>query len=339
MTKRYGERIALDDVDLEVAAGEICGLLGPNGAGKTSLVSIISGLRSADAGTVTVDGHDVATDRRTRSLVGLAGQETAVYPTLRVRANLELMGGLAGLGRRETARRIDEVADVLELGDLLDRKARFLSGGEKRRLHTAMAMLHRPRLLMLDEPTTGVDIATRSRLLAAIRELARTEDCAVLYSTHYLPEIEELGATVAVLDHGRVLARGPLDRLVDELGTGVVELTFEGEPPPPAVLGPRLGRDDLTYVGSVVRIPSERPGSDAAEVLAKLGDLAATLASVELGRPSLETVFLAVTGRSFTVDGDVDLPDPADPTHPAGDDDQATPAAPSAPATAAASSR
>jgi ABC-2 type transport system ATP-binding protein len=302
VSKSYGERAALTGVDLDVASGEICGLLGPNGAGKTTLVSIIAGLRRPDSGAVTVDGRDVATDRRTRALVGLAGQETSIYPTLKVRANLELMAGLAGLGKRETASRIDEVADVLELDQFLDRKARFLSGGEKRRLHTAMAMLHRPRLLMLDEPTTGVDIATRGRLLTSIRELAREEGCAVLYSTHYLPEIDELGATVAILDHGRILARGPLDVLVDRHGTGVVELGFDGVPPDLDALRLRLGRDDVALDGNVVRVASDHPGADAAAILSRLGDLSHDLASVELVRPSLEAVFLAVTGRTFSID-------------------------------------
>lgn len=297
VSKSYGEHVALRGVDLEVHSGEICGLLGPNGAGKTSLVSIIAGLRSPDSGTVTVDGLDVAADRRTRALVGLAGQETAVYPTLSARANLELMGGLAGLGRREIAARIDEVAPALELEALLDRKVRFMSGGEKRRVHTAMAMLHRPRLLMLDEPTTGVDVATRTRLLVAIREMAARDGCAVLYSTHYLQEIDELGATVAVLDGGTILARGGRDELVERHASGFVELAFRVAPEP-SVLGRLLGRADLIVVDSVVRIPTEQPGNDAADILARLGDLAHDLTAVELIRPSLEAVFLVLTGRS-----------------------------------------
>ncbi|MCB0975833.1 MAG: ABC transporter ATP-binding protein [Acidimicrobiales bacterium] len=307
VSKSYGDHEALHEVDLDVAAGEICGLLGPNGAGKTSLVSIIAGLRSPDSGTVTVDGLDVTTDRRTRGLVGLAGQETAVYPTLSARANLELMGGLAGLGRREVATRIDEVAPALELDGLLDRKVRFLSGGEKRRVHTGMAMLHRPRLLMLDEPTTGVDVATRTRLLAAIRELAARDGCAVLYSTHYLQEIDDLGASVAVLDRGRMLARGRRDELVDRYASGFVELTFGGTTPEPSVLGSRLGRGDVIVVDSVVRIPTEHPGTDAAHILGCLGDLAHDLTAVELIRPSLEAVFLTLTGRSVTADAEPDV--------------------------------
>ena len=313
VSKSYGTHMALDGVDLEVAPGEICGLLGPNGAGKTTLVSIIAGLRRPDAGTVTVDGIDVTDGRSTRALVGLAGQETAIYPTLKVRSNLELMGRLAGLGRRQVASRIDEVAGILELEGLLDRKARFLSGGEQRRLHTAMAMLHHPRLLMLDEPTTGVDIVTRGRLLASIRDLVVTEGCAVLYSTHYLPEIDELGATVAILDGGRILARGGRQDLVDAHGRGFVELTFAGPEPDAETMAVVLGRDDLVVAGAVVRVPTEHPGSDAAEILGRLGALTSTLGSVELVRPSLEAVFLSVTGHSLDADEPHGSDRPQDP--------------------------
>lgn len=296
VSKRYGARLALDDVSLTLRPGEVCGLLGPNGAGKTTLVSIISGLRSADAGSVHVDGIDVATGgRAAREAVGLAPQETAVYPTVSVRENLDLFTRLAGFGGADVARRIEEVAASMELTHLIDRPARELSGGERRRLHTAIALVHRPRVLLLDEPTTGVDIATRSRLLAAISKLAAEEGCAVLYSTHYLPEVEELDASVAIVDHGRILARGTLDQLVAEHGSGLVELTFEGDPPP-------IPAEGATVDGSIIRIPSDAPAATAAALLARLGSDAERLVSVELGRPSLETVFIAITGRAYRAD-------------------------------------
>ena len=291
VVKRYGDREVLHGIDLAVAPGEVCGLLGPNGAGKTTLVSIVAGLRTPDAGRVLVDGMDVASGaREVRLAVGLAGQETGVYPTLTVRDNLELFARLAGATRRDAAARIDEVAEVVELGELLDRQARNLSGGERRRLHAAMALVHRPRLLMLDEPTTGVDIGTRTRLLEAIRRLAAEEGCAVLYSTHYLPEVEELGATVAIVDHGEILARGPLEDLVATHGTGLVELSFDGDAP--AVPGAELD-------GSVARLVTDRPGPAAAAAVESLGSTAERLVSVDITRPSLETVFLAVTGRVY----------------------------------------
>ena len=323
VSKRYGARLALDEVSLALHPGEVCGLLGPNGAGKTTLVSIISGLRSADSGSVQVAGIDVATGgRAARQAVGLAPQDTSVYPTVTVRENLELFTRLAGFSGGGVARRLEEVAEAMELTHLIDRLARELSGGERRRLHTAIALVHRPRVLLLDEPTTGVDIATRSRLLTAISRLAAEEGCAVLYSTHYLPEVEELDASVAILDHGRILARGTLDQLVAEHGSGLVELTFDGRPPTLLV-------DGATVDGSVVRIPSDAPAATAATLLARLGPGSERLISVELGRPSLETVFIAITGRAYRADSpngaaggegddhaDVDrgVVDPADPS-------------------------
>ncbi len=304
VVKRYGDRLALEGVDLRVGPGEVCGLLGPNGAGKTTLVSIIAGLRRPDGGSIRVTGIDVvAGGRAARSAVGLAAQDTGVYPTVTVRSNLELFAGLAGLGGREAGDRIAEVADLLELDQLMDRPARELSGGERRRLHTAMAMVHRPPLLMLDEPTTGVDIATRSRLLAAITRLAGEEGCAVLYSTHYLPEVEEMDATVAILDHGRIRARGSLDDLVAEHSLGLVELTFDGPAPPLAALAPTAEVD-----GSVARVSTDdHPGPLAARLVGGLGADAERLVSVDLTPPSLETVFLAVTGRTYSEDADQEV--------------------------------
>jgi ABC-2 type transport system ATP-binding protein len=299
VTKRYDERTVLEDVSVTVAPGEVCGLLGPNGAGKTTLVSIIAGLRSVDGGRVVVDGVDVASGgRAARAAVGLAAQETGIYPTVSVLDNLELFAGLAGYDRVAGRERIAEVAEIVEIDHLLDRQARQLSGGEKRRLHTAMALVHRPKLLMLDEPTTGVDIATRSRLLEAIRRLAAEEGCAVLYSTHYLPEVAELGASVAILDRGRILARGTLDELIDAHGSGLVELTFDG--PAPSLEG---GVVD----GSIVRFATDRPGPDAAAIVGGLGSHAERLVSVDLARPSLETVFLAITGRAYASDDDAEV--------------------------------
>lgn len=295
--KSYGGRAALAGVSFEVCSGEICGLLGPNGAGKTTLVSIIAGLRHADRGRVLLDGKQVGVDRGARHLVGLAAQETAIYPTVTVRENLVLFADLAGLRGADRAARIDEIAGILELDHLMDRLARHLSGGEKRRLHTAMALLHRPRVVLLDEPTTGVDVTTRQRLLAAVRSLAAEEGAAVLYSTHYLPEIEQLDASVVVLEHGRVLAQGTVSELVARLGVGVVEITMSVAPPP-------FDGAEIDVVDGVVRVRlrGEQPGTQLAAAMAHLGSYAQDVLSVEVWQPSLESVFIELTGRRYAAE-------------------------------------
>lgn len=292
--KSYGDVVALDGVDLSVEAGEICALLGPNGAGKTTLVSIVCGLRRADAGSVTVNGVDAVRDSAAaRCHLGFAPQDLAIYPTVRVRENLAFAGELADIRRRELQSRIEQVADALELTHLLDRPARALSGGEKRRVHTAMAMIHRPKVLLLDEPTTGVDVATRARLLQTVRRLAEEDGTAVCYSTHYLPEVEALGASVTIIDHGRVIARGAVANLISQHAHTIVELTFEGDAPQIATPG-RCSVD-----GDTIRFQSARPAVDSARVLAGLGPDADRLRGLEIVTPSLESVFLTLTGRRY----------------------------------------
>jgi len=294
--KSYGATVALAGIDLRVEPGTILGLLGPNGAGKTSLVSIVAGLRKPDAGRVEVCGIDTArAPRDARCLLGLAPQDTGVYVTLRVRENLRYFAGLAGLRRAEATARIDEVAAALGLTELMDRRGSALSGGERRRLHTAIALLHRPRLLLLDEPTTGADVQTRGQILELVRELARAGS-AIVYSTHYLPEIEALRADVACIDHGRIVAEGNLAELIDRYGTSALELTFSGPVPPAARV------DGALVEGTRVHIPAADPAARAAQLLPSLGADTGTLQSIEVVRPSLESVYLAVTGRRYAAE-------------------------------------
>jgi ABC-2 type transport system ATP-binding protein len=291
LCKAYGGVEALRGVDLDVAAGEIVALLGPNGAGKTTVVSIVAGLRRADAGTVEVDGMDaLGRSGRVRRCIGLAPQDTGLYPVVSVRRNLILFGELAGLGRSELHRRIDEVATALDITDLLDRQAGTLSGGQKRRLHTAIALLHRPPLLLLDEATTGADVETRGHILELVRQLA-AEGSAVLYSTHYLAEVETLGSDVAILDRGAVIARGAVGDLVAEHAVAHVALTFDG-----AV--PSLPLPDGSAVdGSQLRVPTHDPAATLVDLVQLLP--VGALSAVEIHRPNLEAVYLSLTGRRY----------------------------------------
>ena len=297
LQKAFGAKLALDRVDLTMQPGEIVALLGRNGAGKTTLASIIAGLVRPDRGQLAIEGIDALRyTKRARRALGYAPQNTGVYETLTVEQNLQFFGDLAtGLSRRDLARRIGDVCELLLLDQLRKRRCQTLSGGEKRRLHTAVALLTDPRLLLLDEPTLGADISTRHALLEAVEELAG-RGSAVLYTTHYLPEVEQLGAKVVILEAGRIVSQGLLADIVSEGGAGV-ELTFEG--PAPELSIRHL---DPVRVGNVVRVPTVHPADVIPLVLRSLGESAERLRAVNVVKPDLESAFLALTGRRFSAE-------------------------------------
>jgi ABC-2 type transport system ATP-binding protein len=291
VTKTYGAVTALRGVDLEIAAGQVLGLVGRNGAGKTTLASIVAGLRRADGGRVRICGTDIGRHpQQARARLGFAPQQTGVYPTATVRENLALFGKLAGLrGCRLTAQ-VEAAAASMGLLHLMPRFARQLSGGESRRLHVATALVHAPDLLLLDEPTAGVDVQSRSALLQTVRALALA-GTAVLYSTHYLTEIEDLDAVVAILHEGQVVGRGPVAELVRRHAGTHLELQFDG--PAPALWA---GRPGVETAGSTVRAAVPDPAAALAAALAELDGAAHRLRGVNIVRPSLEAVFLTLTG-------------------------------------------
>ncbi|MEU8786236.1 ABC transporter ATP-binding protein [Streptomyces sp. NPDC048637] len=293
ISKRYGKLTALSEVDLDIAPGEIVGLLGHNGAGKTTLMSIVAGLLRPDSGYVRVLGRDpVREPHEARRRLGLAPQELGLYLPLTVRQNLLFFAELAGLRGRAADRRIEEVAEPLGLTELLGRRVSRLSGGQQRRVHTAMALVHRPPLLLLDEPTAGVDVQTREQLLEMVRTMA-ADGTAICYSTHYLPEVETLDGSVAVLNGGRMVARGTLKELVRQYGDSGIELSFSGGPPDLSLPWPVV-RD-----GRVLRVTVEQPHLAVPQVMEALGDAAGELVNLRLVQPSLDSVFLRVTGRRY----------------------------------------
>ncbi len=299
LKKAYGDVIALDGVSLAIASGEIVALLGPNGAGKTTLVSIVCGLRRADSGTVTVKDVDaLAHPEKARHHIGLAPQDLGIYPVDTVRQNLLLFAELSGLRRREAVHQIEPITEALRLTELLDRKAGELSGGQKRRLHTAMALVNTPELVLLDEATAGADVETRAALIEVVKDLA-ARGSAILYSTHYMEEVETLDARAVILDHGSVIVEGSVSELIASNGDAIVQLIFDGPPP-------KLDGDwTASYDGNTVRVSVGEPGREAAQILSRLGTDAERLVDVEFIKPSLETVFLALTGRRYVHDEEV----------------------------------
>ena len=289
--KSYGKISALQGASFDVAAGSIVSLLGRNGAGKSTLLSVVAGLVKADAGSVHVDGVDVLADpRKATGLVGIAPQYTGIYPPLSVRENLEFFGELSGLSRSNRRSRAGSVAEQLGLSGLLDRKAMKLSGGEARRLHTGCALMHRPKVLMLDEPTVGADVATRVQIIDAVRQLA-ADGAAIVYTTHYLPEVEALEASIVIIDNGRIMTSGSRAELVQAHKTPGLELqTFS---PLPA-----------TLVGALRAVESSPlcyriPDAALADTVAQLTSAGIGIESVQARKPDLESVFLAVTGSSL----------------------------------------
>jgi ABC-type multidrug transport system ATPase subunit len=268
LVKRYGQRRALDGFDLAVAAGEIVGLIGHNGAGKTTFVEIVSGLIRQDAGEVRIGLPDTRLPARaTRRLLGVAPQELALYNTVTVWENLRLFAGLAGLRGRHAEAAITRVLDELQLSTLAHQRAGALSGGQRRRVQAATAMVGSPPLLLLDEPTAGADPETRSALLAAVKARAEA-GAAVLYTTHYLPELVDLDATLALARAGRVIARGTQRELTRHL-PGELRVTF-ADPSQPEL-----------------RLPTSDPGADLAALLAA----GRTPVSVDVRRPSLDDLY------------------------------------------------
>jgi ABC-2 type transport system ATP-binding protein len=250
---------------------------------------------------VRVAGVDVRADpHAARALLGVAPQQTGVYEVLTVRENLVFFGELGGLRRRLLASRIDQLSVALGLAGLLGRPANTLSGGEKRRLHTAIAFLHAPPLLLLDEPTVGADVETRTALLDVVRAAA-ADGAAVLYSTHYLPEVEALDASAAILVRGRVVARGSVQELVARFGVAAAQLTFDG-PAPRNVRGGVVTGD-----GTSLRIDAPDPANAAASVIRGLGPETARLRAIEVIHPSLDSVFLTLTGHRYD-DHEEDVP-------------------------------
>jgi ABC-2 type transport system ATP-binding protein len=298
VSKSYPDRNALSGVDLDVAAGEIVALVGPNGAGKTTLLSIVAGLRRLDQGEVWVAGLAVGGNPRSvQGRVGLAQQDLALYPTSTVRENLELFGRLAGLRRSTLRTRVTELASALSLLGDLDRQARHLSGGERRRLHVGVAMLSRPPLLLLDEPTASLDVQQREALWTLVRSVA-AEGTAVVLATNQLAEAEGVGDRVVVLDDGRVIADDTPKALVALYGGGGIRARFRGNVPGAVVA--RFAGAELAGPGREwLWIPTEQPADVVAELVRALGQDAERLTSVAVERPSLEAVYLRLAGKPY----------------------------------------
>ncbi|MDP9388621.1 MAG: ATP-binding cassette domain-containing protein [Actinomycetota bacterium] len=304
VTKRFGNVVALAGVDLEVAPGMVLGLLGPNGAGKTTMVRILTTIIPPDAGVARVLGFDVA--RRpadVRAVIGLAGQYAAVDDNLTGRENLRLIGRLTHLGGKLAASRADELLERFGLAGAADRQVRTYSGGMRRRLDLAAALVHRPPVLFLDEPSTGLDPRSRADLWAVIGELV-ADGTTLLLTTQYLEEADRLADRIAVVDAGRVVAEGTAGELKARLGPTVVEvgLPDEAQAARAAEAVGRFATGRTERDGSSVRFEVDDGPGVLVGVLVGLDAEGLTPVSVGIREPSLDDVFLALTGHAVEVE-------------------------------------
>ena len=301
--KRYpGDVTALDGLSFSVEAGTIFGLLGPNGAGKSTTVKVLTTLSRPDAGSASVAGFDVLTEpERVRRVIGTVGQRIAVDVEATGRENLALAGRVNGLGGRPLRERTAELLERFGLADAADRVARTYSGGMQRKLDVAMGLIHRPRVLFLDEPTTGLDPEARADLWAEIERLTRADELTILLTTHYLEEADRLASRLAIVDHGRVVATGSPDELKAELRGDaiVVELADGPDERAVSVLTRVPGIGESLVDGRSLRARVDRGASAVPAVLSALEGAGIGVASVTVSRPSLDDVYLRHTGRSF----------------------------------------
>lgn len=291
---RYGERLALDKLDLSIPAGQIFALLGPNGSGKSTLFRILASLESNWDGEIGVLDIDLRQHpNRVRQMLGVVFQSPSLDKKLTVRENLTCQGFLYGLGRSLLKSRIDEVTEQLGIRDRLDDRVEVLSGGLKRRVELAKGMLHRPQLLLMDEPSTGLDPASRLDLWAAISQLQQAHRVSVVLTTHLLEEAEK-AYEIGILDSGKCVASGSPEALRRELGSQV--LTVQSQSPQPVLEWLKDRRMAPQWNGQSIRVA----GSDVAELVAPLcSAFPEQIGTVAVGRPGLEDVFIARTGHHF----------------------------------------
>ena len=296
VSKSFAETVVLDSVDLTAAEGTIFGLLGPNGAGKTTMVRILSTLIPADSGQVSVAGHDVVTDPDgVRAAIGVTGQFSALDDMSTGEENLRLMADLNHLGRAAGRRRVAELLDRFDLAEAAHRPASTYSGGMRRRLDLAMTLVGSPRVIFLDEPTTGLDPRGRRTMWDAIRRLA-AERVTIFLTTQYLDEADHLANRIAVLDRGRIVAEGTPGELKRRIPGGHIRLEFTDpyalQAAQRALATVSRQEDDL-----ILRVPNDGNVAALRGVLERLDDAGVELAQLSIHTPDLDDVFFAVTGH------------------------------------------
>jgi ABC-2 type transport system ATP-binding protein len=301
LSRRFGELLAVDNVSFSIEPGETYGLLGPNGAGKTTTISMVAGLLQADAGQVLVGGERV-TPRTVapRALMGLVPQDLAIYPDLTAAENLHFFARLYGMPAEERKRRVTEVLELVGLSDRAGDVTKEFSGGMRRRLNIGIGLLHSPRLLILDEPTVGVDPQSRNAILEAVEQLS-AQGLAVLYTTHYMEEAERLCDRVGIIDQGRLMAEGTRRRLVQLVGQKD-RVLIDGTGPvgeAARALAQVAGVTEASHDDHRIILLVEDAGARLVSLLNEAAAAGLNVTGVEIREPNLEAVFLHLTGKAL----------------------------------------
>ena len=325
LVKKFGDHEVVKGVSFYVEEGEVFGLLGPNGAGKTTIISMITGMLPPTDGTARVGGHDIRTDLAgAKTVNGLVPQDLALYPTLSARANLDFFGRIYGLRGKELRARVEDVLGIVALADRADEVVEKYSGGMKRRVNIAAGLIHQPRLLFLDEPTVGVDPQSRNHIFESVLRLNRERGMSIIYTSHYMEEVELLCNRVAIIDQGEIIALDTIKNLVATMGGGVIHVgvpvadpelvaCIAGLPavkeamvmprpvaPPPAKgAAPEQKEAAPAPAGDVIKVVARNSQQALVSVIGYLNAQNITLTSLEILEPNLESVFLHMTGKKL----------------------------------------
>lgn len=322
LVKKYGDQTAVAGVSFSIEEGEVFGLLGPNGAGKSTTIAMLSCLLPPSEGRACIAGLDVvANSLQVRRMIGVVPQELALYPTLTARQNLHFFGEMYGLGGRDLRARIDEVLDMVGMRDRADDRIDTYSGGMKRRINLAVGLIHRPRVLFLDEPTVGVDPQSRNHIFESVERLNQEQGMAILYTTHYMEEAERLCRRVGIIDRGRLIALDTPRALVGMLGGGIIQVELRARDdslraavaelpsvasakwaePSPALPtdGPSSPAGAPAPEHALLKAETVRQERALVEMINLFGQRDVEMVSLETLEPNLESVFLHLTGKTL----------------------------------------
>lgn len=325
LVKKYGDVEVVKGISFEVGEGEVFGLLGPNGAGKTQTISMLTGVIEPTAGTARIGGFDLHKDlRKVKKVNGLVPQDLALYPTLSARSNLNFFGSIYGLHGNDLKERVDDVLHIVAMTDKADQAVDKYSGGMKRRVNIAAGLVHQPKLLFLDEPTVGVDPQSRNHIFESVQRLNRDRGMSIVYTSHYMEEVELLCNRVAIIDEGKIIAMDTIKNLIATLGGGVIHIGLADADdqllaqlaalpavkdariiPVPVAPPPAEGADievldrEPASMGVLIEILSKNSQQAIVNVIGFLNDRDIHLTSLEILEPNLESVFLHLTGKKL----------------------------------------